>query len=169
MGVEIIAIESSDWVGWVEAAASFGEIEYNSPASLVSGVVDYASGRKVKLLHVQAHGSAAGINLGTGQIGMRNLPTFRPLLSRLNPLWDADPWVDLRACSVGQNLPFVAALAAMWGTTIVAGRGRQNNLLDMNIGRYVTVKPDGTHESSFFVPPQVQYNVVRRAWREAAS
>lgn len=170
MGLEIIAIEDSDAVGWVEAATSIGEVTFRSVASMVDNIVAYAGSRRIKLLHLQAHGNSAGFYVGPDSVTLGTLATtWRGPLARLTPLFDSDPWVDLRACEVGQNVALVANLAGIWGTTIVAGRGLQNNLFDLNFGRYVTVKPDGSSETSLLAPPQVAYNVSRRLFRQITS
>ena len=57
----------------------------------------------------------------------------------------------------------------LWKVGVVAGRGGQNNLFDMNFGKYQIVTADGKESTSFFVPAWVEYSVSRRADRAIRS
>jgi hypothetical protein len=168
MGIEVIAIDDTDSTGWLESATTIGEVTFTSLSTFVSSVVGYLNGRTMKLLHVQVHGSPTRIVFGRDSVNLAGVQTtHRATLGRLTTCFDTeDPWVDLRACNIGQKVPFLQSLASLWRTTVVAGRGSQNNILDVNFGRYVIVKPDGTSETSFFAPREVDYNLGRRIGRQ---
>lgn len=168
-GAEVIAIEDSDSVGWVESATTAGEVNFNSVQSFVDNVLADLNGRKMSLLHIQAHGSPSGVWFGPTEITTGNFSSYRGEFGRLASSFTDNAWVDMRACEVGQNLALLHEFRRLWSVGLVAGRGLQNNLFDANFGFYQIVTREGTESTSFRVPPWVEYNVGRRALRGITS
>jgi hypothetical protein len=169
LGAEIIAIEDTDSVGWVESATTVGEVAFQSLTSFVDNVIAALGGRRLALLHIQVHGSPSGVWFGSDMLSDSNFSSFSGRLGRLTASFESGAWVDLRACEVGQNLPLLRRLHNLWGVGIVAGRGLQSNLVDANLGRYQVITPGGNEDTSFFVPPWVEYDTGRRATRAVTS
>ena len=164
-GAEIIAIEDSDAVGFAEAAASVGEITFRSLEGFVTNVLADVGARNISLLHVQVHGNPDGMGFGEDWMSVDSFDTFRAQLRRLSSKFTSSAWVDLRGCEVGMNLPLMHRFRELWGVGVVAGRGLQNNLFDLNFGMYQIVSRDGRESTSFSAPPWVAYDVGRRATR----
>src|SRR4051794_37853348 len=89
---------------------------------------------------------------GNDFITNANFEASRALLTRLSGKFVSGAWVDLPACNVGQNLPLLHLFRRMWNVGIVAGRGYQNNVYDMNLGFYQIVTADGQETTSFAAP-----------------
>lgn len=164
-GAEVIAIEDSDAVGFAEAAASLGEVTFRSLEGFVSNVLADLGARNIALLHVQVHGSPDGMGFGDDWLSVDSFDNYRAQLRRLSSKFTSSAWVDLRGCEVGMNLPLMHRIRQLWGVGVVAGRGLQNNLFDMNFGMYQVVTRDGRESISFSAPPWVAYDVGRRATR----
>ena len=175
LGAEIIAIDETtasggvDIVGWVESATTLGEVNFESVDSFVDNVLAALGSRRMSLLHIQVHGSPQHARFGRHYVRDDNFDTYRARLARLTSKFTAGAWVDLRACNVGQNLALLRRFHGLWGTGIVAGRGNQNNLFDLNFGRYQVIYPDGREDTDFFAPPWVRYDTTRRGIREITS
>lgn len=169
VGAEIIAIEDTDSVGWVESFTTLGEVTFQNLRGFVANVIAALDGRTLSLLHIQVHGSPAGVWFGPDMVTDANFSTYSAQLGRLTASFRAGAWVDLRACDVGQNLPLLRLIHNLWGVGIVAGRGKQNNLFDANLGRYQLITPRGDEDTSLFVPPWVEYDTSRRVTRAATS
>jgi hypothetical protein len=171
MGIEVIAIEDSDAVGIVEDLTTIGEVNFNSMQSFVDNVLASLAGRKMSLLHIQVHGNETTAYFGNDELSNDTYLTHPGNLSRLTRHFDSPgfftggPYVDFRACQIGNSLDLLRRLAALWQVTVVAGRGFQNNVLDFNTGRYVMVRPDGTSETFVTCPPPVRYDATRRLIR----
>ncbi len=165
IGAEIIAIEDTDSVGWVESATTIGEVGFQSVTTFVDNVLAALGSRQMALLHVQVHGSPQAVWFGPSRLDTATFASHSSVLGRLSPKFVANAWVDMRACNVGQNLALLHMFRRLWGTGIVAGRGLQNNVLDANMGFYQIISPSGDESRSFSVPPWVEYNVTRRATR----
>jgi hypothetical protein len=174
-GEEVYAIDETtssggvDYVGWFESAITIGEVNFTNVASFATNVLSHIGARRLSLLHIQVHGSPSGARFGSDWVSQTTFATHRPQFARLTSHFTPNAWVDLRACNVGQNLPLLRLFHGLWGTGIVAGRGRQNNVLDMNFGSYQIIHPDGSENTSVFVPPWVRYNPSRRLAREITS
>ena len=56
-GAEIIAIEDSDSVGWVESATTIGDVTFRSLETFVVAVEEQLGDRKLALLPIQVHGN----------------------------------------------------------------------------------------------------------------
>ena|SRR5258708_26873631 len=161
--MEVIAVQSGSVTGWLEAATALGEIEFDSVQSLVDNIIKLLKGRTIDKLHLQAEGDSTGFDLGkTDTLDINNFKeVYRGQLSRLTPCFSrSDPTLVLRACEVGQNVTLLSNLAAAWKVTVICGRGFQNNLLGFNTGNYVTVKPDGSTETSILMPPRAKYDTL---------
>jgi hypothetical protein len=168
-GAEIIAIDDTDSVGWVESATTLGEVGFQCPNTFVNNVLGALGSRSMSLLHVQVHGSPEAVWFGTHRVDLTSLESYRSAFARLTPKFTGDAWVDMRACNVGQNLTLLHAFRRLWNVGIVAGRGLQSNVLDANLGFYQIVSKSGTESTSFSVPPWVEYNLTRRAVRGITS
>jgi hypothetical protein len=168
-GAEVIAIEDTDRVGWVESAITLGEVNFNSVQTFVDNVLRDLGNRHMSLLHIQVHGSPSGASFGSDRISMCSFASFRTALARLTPKFTGEAWVDLRACEIGQNLPLLHQFRTLWNVGIVAGRGTQSNLVDANTGRYQIITRDGRESMAFLTPPHVAYRVGRRALRAITS
>jgi hypothetical protein len=164
--MEVIAIESGDTAGWIEAATTLGEVEFNSIKSFVDNVIGFLKGNTIHKLHLQAHGDSTSIEFGADELNVDNFKEmYRGQLSRLTPFFswhrliggDTTPIVVLRACEIGQNTTLLANLAGAWNVKVISGRGYQNNLYNMNTGRYVTMNPDGSSDTSIILPPNADY------------
>jgi hypothetical protein len=169
VGAEVIAIDDSDGVGWAESATTIGEVTFSNLQQFVDNVLADVGTRQISLLHIQVHGTTERIRFGPDRVYLSTLPSYAGTLGRLTPKFTNNAWVDLRACDVGMNLPLLRALRDLWQVNLVAGRGSQNNLFDANFGRYQIVKKNGEEDTSFFVPPWVEYNVDRRLSRAILS
>jgi Domain of unknown function (DUF4347) len=161
-GAELIAIEDSDYVGWVESFTSFGELNFQSVETFADVVVSDLGDRKLALLHIQVHGNPSGLGFGPDWLTTVNFDSYRAQLRRLSGKFIANGWVALRACNVGENLALLRRFHQLWSVGVVAGRGSQNNVLDANFGSYQIVYPDGREDTSFFRPPWTEYNASRR-------
>ncbi|MQX38237.1 DUF4347 domain-containing protein [Roseospira navarrensis] len=174
-GEEVYAIDETtanggvDYVGWIESAITIGEVNFTNVDTFVSAVLSHIGPRFMSLLHIQVHGSPSGARFGANWVSDTTFPTYRARFARLTSHFSQNAWVDLRACNVGQNLTLMRQFHGLWGVGIVAGRGRQNNVLDMNMGRYQIIHPDGREETSIFCPPWVKYDAGRRMAREITS
>jgi hypothetical protein len=169
MGAEIIAIEDSDAVGWAESATTIGEVNFSSAQTFVDNVLSELGTRQMALLHIQVHGGPSGASFGGDHVSTTTFGSYRTLFGRLTAKFEANSWVDLRACEVGQNLPLLRQFHSLWNVGIVAGRGLQNNLFDANFGFYQVIEPGGREYQSFSVPPWVEYDAARRATRAIVS
>ena len=169
IGAEIIAIEDTDSVGWVESATTIGEVGFQSVSTFVTNVLAALGTRQMSLLHVQVHGSPTAVWFGSARIDATTFGTYSSEFGRLTPRFTSNAWVDMRACNIGQNLALLHLFRGLWHTGIVAGRGLQNNVLDANLGTYQIVAPDGTESTSWTVPPWVEYDLTRRATRGVLS
>jgi hypothetical protein len=169
LGAEIIAIDDTDRVGWVEGATTIGEVVFQTPQTFVNNVLAALGSRRMSLLHVQVHGSPDAVWFGSHRVDTNTIEALRATFERLTPKFESDAWVDMRACNVGQNLALLHKFRRMWNVGIVAGRGRQNNLFDANFGLYQIVTRDGQESTSFRVPPWVEYSVSRRLSRSITS
>ena len=168
-GAEVIAIEDSDIVGFAEATASLGEVTFRSLEGFVTNVLSDLGARNISLLHVQVHGNSDGMGFGEDWLSVATFDTYRAQLRRLSSKFTSNAWADLRGCEVGMNLPLMHRFRELWGVGVVAGRGLQNNLFDMNFGTYQIVHRDGREDTSFSAPPWVAYDVGRRAARGVLS
>jgi len=168
-GAEIIAIEDSDTVGWAESATTFGEVNFRSAQTFVDNVLSELGTRQMSLLHIQVHGSPGGVAFGPDWVSSSSFGSYRALLGRLTSKFEADSWVDLRACEVGQNLPLLRQFRSLWNVAIIAGRGLQSNIVDANLGFYQIIDSAGREFQSFGAPPWVRYNGARRASRAVTS
>jgi len=164
--MEVIAIESGDATGWLEAATTLGEVEFTSIQSFVDNVIGILNGATMHKLHLQAHGNSTLIEFGSDTLTVDNFKEiYRGQLSRLRPYFrwhsligaDRTPIVVLRACEVGQNTTLLANLAGAWNVKVISGRGLQNNIYNFNTGRYVTINPDGSSDTSIFLPPEADF------------
>ncbi len=168
--VEVIAVEAGDAAGWVEAATALGEVEFTSLQTFMDNVTAFIRGTRMHRLHLQAHGDSTGIEFGADFLTLETLKwAYRGQLARLTPLFTPGAVVVLRACEVGQSLALLQNLAALWNVEIVAGRGLQNNLFNANTGRYVIVRPDGSTDTSIFLPPEANYEkdgADKRLWQK---
>lgn len=168
-GAEIIAIEDTDWVGWVESATTVGEVNFQSLEGFVTNVLNELGDRSISLLHVQVHGNPDGMGFGDDWLSNASFDTYRAQLRRLASRFASHAWVDLRACEVGANLELMHRIRRLWGVGVVAGRSFQNNLFDLNFGSYQIVHADGRESTSFSAPPWVAYASERRAVRAVTS
>jgi hypothetical protein len=168
-GAEIIAIEDSDWVGWMESATTTGEVNFSSVESCMNGVLADLGDRSLALLHIQVHGNPGGMSFGSDYISVATFETFRAQFARLSGKFVSNAWVDFRACEIGQNVALMQRFNQLWGVGVVAGRGLQNNLYDANRGRYQVIFPDGRQDTYFFAPPWIAYNATRRLGRAVGS
>ncbi|MEE8270451.1 MAG: hypothetical protein V3R98_01800, partial [Alphaproteobacteria bacterium] len=153
LGAEIIAIEDTDTVGWVECATTIGEVTFQNIQTFVHNVLCELGTRSLSLLHIQVHGNEHGVQFGPSWVTINNFGTHQPTLSRLGPKFAGGAWVDLRACDAGQNLPLLRLFHSLWNVGIVAGRGRQSNLIDANLGNYQVITPSGHEYQSVMAPP----------------
>jgi hypothetical protein len=161
-GTEIIAIEDSDHVGWTESLTTFGDVTFRSLEEFVDVVLKELGNRKLALLHILVHGSPYEVNFGPDLLSISSFDTFKATLMRLTPKFTHDAWVDFRACNIGQNLAFMRKFRELWGVGVVAGRGRQCNVLDSNLGLYQVVYRDGSETLWFTAPPWVAFSLTRR-------
>ncbi len=152
-GAEVIAIEDSDNVGWVEAATSLGEVTFRSLEGFVNNVLTEVGDRSIALLHSQVHGSPDGMGFGDDWLSTATFNIYKAQLRRLTSKFTSRAWTDLRGCEVGMNLPLMRHFRELWGVGVVAGRGYQNNLYDMNFGMYQIVERDGRESTTFSTPP----------------
>ena len=161
--MEIIAIESGDETGWLESATTIGEVEFNSIQSFVDNVRNFLNGDRMHKLHLQAHGNTTEIEFGSDTLDLDSFTLlYRGTFALLTPCFTSNAIVVLRACEVGQNVALLTTLARVWNVTIIAGRGAQNNLLNFNTGRYVIISPDGSIDTSIFLPAQADYQNTGR-------
>ena len=127
----------------------------------VANVMIGLSGDYIDLLHIQVHGDSEAMDFGSDTLDLEGLKgIWRPHLSNLGSFFYylADPWVHLRTCDIGQNIMLLQNLAALWGVTVCAGRGKQINAgFDVNFGRYAIVTPDGTTTIQTFEPEEAKY------------
>ena len=165
IGAEVIAIDDTDFVGDAESVTTVGEVNFQCVDTFVDNVLSDLGTRQMSLLHIQAHGDTGGISFGRHYVTLSSFPIYSGRLRRLAPKFTSGAWVDLRACEVGQNLPLMHMFRTLWNVGLVAGRGLQNNLFDMNLGRYQIVTASGDESKSFTAPPWVAYDVGRRAAR----
>jgi hypothetical protein len=165
IGAEVIAIDDTDFVGDAESATTIGEVNFQSVETFVDNVKSELGDRWMSLLHIQVHGNPTGIWFGRDQVTVNTFPNFRARFDQLSAYFTDGAWVDLRACEVGQNLPLLHKFRELWGVGIVAGRGLQSNVIEVNLGRYQIVTADGEEAKSFTVPPWVAYDAGRRAVR----
>ena len=167
-GIEVIAIDVSDTTGKMEALTTMAPVKFTTLAGFVENTIAWVGDKKIDLLHIQVHGNKNDLGFGPDRLSLSNFTeVYRRQLSKLAPFFASGAWVNLRACEVGQNVALLQKLARAWNVTVVAGRGSQRNvLIDLNMGRYVTVKPDGSTESSFFQPPMAAWqNPIMRKLR----
>jgi hypothetical protein len=156
--LEVIAIEAGDAAGWLEAAATLGEVEFTSLQSFVDNILAFTQGVRIRKLHVQAHGNSEAIEFGSDVLTLTSYKSkYRGQLSRLAPVFEKGATVVLRACEVGQNVVLLQNLAGAWNVTVIAGRGLQNNLYNFNTGRYVIVSPNGSTDTSLLLPTEADY------------
>ena len=168
-GAEIIAIEDSDSVGWVESATTIGDVTFRSLETFVDAVEEQLGDRKLALLHIQVHGNPDGMGFGRDWVSITSFDNYRAQLGRLSGKFISQAWVNLRACNVGENVDLMHRFRQLWSVGVVAGRGKQNNVLDSNFGFYQVIFPDGSEELSFTCPKWVEYDVRRRGERAITS
>jgi hypothetical protein len=169
LGAEVIAIEDTDSVGWVESATTIGEVNFNSVPSFVDNILADLGDRQMSLLHIQVHGSPTHISFGPTQITNATFAAHLGTFARLSSKFAPHSWVDLRACNIGQNIELLQKFRRLWNVGIVAGRGSQNNVMDFNLGSYQIVSPNGNESTQFFAPSWVEYSAPRRAARAITS
>jgi hypothetical protein len=167
VGAEIIAIDNTDFVGLAEdwTTLNIGEFTFSDVQTFVDGVLAEVGSRTISLLHIQVHGSPNAAFFGSNRVDTTSFAGYQAQFSRLRGKFNSGAWVDLRACLVGQNLPLLRMFHNLWNVGIVAGRGLQNNIFDMNQGRYQLIYPSGREDTTFFVPSFVEYSATRRAAR----
>jgi hypothetical protein len=168
-GVELIAIEDSDTTGWMESATTIGETTFRSLEGFVDAVLGAIGDRKLALLHIQVHGNPDGMGFGEDWVTTSSFETFRAQFNRLSGKFVSRGWINLRACNIGENLALMHKFRTLWGVGVVAGRGKQNNLFDLNFGMYQVVFPDGKETTMICRPKWVEYDSVRRGASEVLS
>lgn len=172
-GAEIVAININDYVGMTELVCTPGAIAFTSTASFVANIQRVLGRRKMSLLHIQAHGDADGIEFGDAASDFMSVDNFdvfgRLHFAKLCGAFEKNAVVMLRACDVGMSVAVMRRFAALWRVWVVAGRGGENNVLDVNLGMYRVVSPDGAATLMPVLPPPLRHDVVRRAVREVTS
>ena len=119
---------------------------------MVDNILATLGDGRMARLNIQVHGSPLSVAMGHTRVTVQNFESHRPTLSRLNGHFTSGGFVHLRACDVGQNLPLMRLLAATFGVSVYAGRGRQSNIIGVNLGYIVRCEPDGTCTTQFFQP-----------------
>lgn len=152
MAIDITAIDTSDFVGFLAAATRFGEVEFTNASTLVKGVRSRAAGTSLRRLNILDHGNSAGIELGTDWITVASLPVYRLLLSQLSGLFAAGGFVHLQHCDAGQNHVLLSSLSVIFNVPVYAGTGKHNPVYRFNLGRYDRCIPSGNCETDVSRP-----------------
>jgi hypothetical protein len=152
MAVDITAIDTSSFVGFLAAATRVGEMEFSNVQTLVSGVRARAAAGALRRLNILDHGSAAGIELGTDWVTVASLPAYRMWLAQLASLFAPIGFVHLQHCDAGQNHALLCALSAIVRVPVYAGTGGHNAIYRFNHGRYERCVPSGNCESDVARP-----------------
>jgi len=167
-GAEIIAIENTDYVGCGEDWTTWGQVDFDSAQTFVDNVLAALGARQMSMLHIQVHGNFLDVSFGSDRVSTSTFGNYSALFGRLTPKFDPNSWVFLRACDVGQNIALLQQFQQLWNVGIVAGRWRQNNVLDFNLGYYQIIDPAGNQSQSFTLP-WAHYSFDRRLLRAVTS
>ncbi|MCB2076635.1 MAG: hypothetical protein KDE55_02940 [Novosphingobium sp.] len=188
-GIEIIAYDNYDFSGAGEYWTTFGNTtKFTDVQSFVQGVLSAASGQKIKLLHIQAHGDSSGIYFGDcGQsiptyrypwsaapngnyvhVGVFN--NYRAEFAKLRPHFADGAWVVFRSCKTGWAQGLLREFRSLWGVNVLAGKGLWNNVSDSNDGDYVIYEKGGGEYRTTTLPWALQHDTLRaKGWRDNPS
>lgn len=150
--MDITAIDTSDFVGFLAAATRWGEVEFSDVDSLVRGVRARVGSASLRRLNILDHGNARGLELGKDWITAASLSLYRQRLSLLSGLFTSGGFVHLQHCDVGQNHALLSAVSAIFNVPVYAGTGKHNPVYRFNFGRYERCVPSGDCESDVTRP-----------------
>jgi hypothetical protein len=156
-GVEIVAIDRSDWAGrfaaWRTLPWEF--VPMSDVKSMVTNVLQRKCDYKIRRLTIVDHGVMKTyrdgtrervFEIGNDDIGLRNLKTYEPELSRLRGEFHKDGSIWLQNCYIGTNTALLIELAKMLDVLVYAGTGADTEWLGFgrsNSGDYVVAFPGG--------------------------
>lgn len=117
------------------------------PFDLVSKVTQAAedplTGDIVHRINIMGHGSASGVQIGGHFVEMSNFKDYEGHFRKLRRVLDAEGFVHIRGCTVGQNEKLLCRFAAAFGVPVYAGTSAENILLDFNFGDIRMATPGG--------------------------
>ena len=152
MTMDLTAIDTSDFEGYLNGLVRVGELEFSDVASLVRGVQARVGNAHLRRLNIIDHGSPNGLQLGSDWITLNTLPNFRLPLMQLSGLFGEGGFVHLQHCYVGQNHALLGALSQIFGVPVYASTGLHNSIYRFNLGRYERCVPSGDCESDVARP-----------------
>jgi RHS repeat-associated protein len=155
---DIYAIDTSDHVGWIDAATHIGEVEMPSLSGMVDNVLSKAGTTPIHELYISDHGACyddgeCGAFFGPGYenfITSLNVQTYADFI-RLQGHFSPDGYIHLAHCHIGLNQNLLKQIAQAVGVPVYGGTGLDYDVR-INGGSYVRCDPNGTCSKQFLRP-----------------
>ena len=99
-------------------------------------------------INIVGHGSRSGVQIGAHFVESSNFLNYEASLKRLRSVLDAEGFIHIRGCAVGQNEDLLVRFARACGVPVYAGTSAENVLLDFNFGDIKVANPDGSVQTT---------------------
>jgi hypothetical protein len=124
-----------------------------SPFDLVSKTIQTANDPFFKpttvfRINIVGHGSRSGVQIGGHFVESSNFNDYEGSFRTLRKVLDAEGFIHIRGCAVGQNTDFLLRFARTCGVPVYAGTSAENVLLDFNFGDIVVANPNGSVQTT---------------------
>lgn len=177
-GIVVTAVAIDDDVTETAAKMALDEVRFDSIPSFVDQVIAKAGGRKIRRLHVYAHGHLDAWDLGNDKLMASNFARHQPELARLRDHLTPHGWVIMHSCLVGKALPLLRYLRSVWNVHVIAGIGLQWDIAasppgnfavrisEFNEIGYQVVKATGEEYTRTFFPPSLKDTLKDSVYRK---
>ena len=131
--------------GPVVALHTYDEATMTSADTMVDNVIaKLGEGEKIDILRIVDHGNRSSLQLGDDRVRSTNFAQFAPRLQVLRNHFNTPGGIaHFVGCHIGNNVGLMHQFAVLWNVTVYAGTGRTNGF-EINLGKWVTVGPNGT-------------------------
>ena len=136
MGINIQAVDTSDWTGTFAAWSRINEIHIDSVDDLVKQSKKLVKTKKANIdrLDIVDHGSTIGFEIGSDLVTSSSFGKHSSRLTKLRPDFTSNGFVHLHNCRVGKNRVLLLKLAACMGVPVYATTLYQNPIYRVNMG-----------------------------------
>ena len=139
---DVYCVGTGDFVLWLDAALTWGEVEINGVADMVAKVpMQLGKEQRLGTLTIVGHGNAVGQYVGGDWISDMTVNGHAVSLQKLAPLFDkAKGRVVLGGCQVGAASVLMCRLSDIFGIPVVGFTANQRPALPGDEGAEATCR-----------------------------